>query len=64
MRRVGEACRKIEAENKSRMKVAVVVNKRAPSAGLSSPSKAGPSVDVDTDCWFCRSKGFECVRKV
>jgi hypothetical protein len=64
MQQIGEARRKIEAENKSRMKMAVVVNKQAPSAGLLSPSKAGLSAEVDTDCWFCRSKGFECVQKV
>jgi hypothetical protein len=63
MRRAGEARRKA-AEASQRMEMTVVVNRRAPTAGPSSPAKAGRSTEVETDCWFCRSKGLECVQKV
>jgi hypothetical protein len=60
---VEEARRKI-AEANQRMELTVEMKKRAPTAGPSSPAKAGRSTEVETDCWFCRSKGLECVRKV
>jgi hypothetical protein len=63
MRRAGEARRKA-AEANQRMEMTVEVKRWAPTAGPSSPAKAGRLTEVDTDCWFCRSKGLECVRKV
>jgi hypothetical protein len=60
---IEEARRKI-AEANQRMELTVEMKKRAPTAGPSSPAKAGRSTEVETDCWFCRSKGLECVRKV
>jgi hypothetical protein len=63
MRLVGEARRKI-AEANQKMEMTVEMKKRALTAGPSSPAKAGRSTEVETVCWFCRSKGHECVRKV
>jgi hypothetical protein len=63
MRRAGEAHRKA-AEANQRMEMTVEVKRRAPMAGPLSSAKAGRSTEVDMDCWFCRSKGLKCVRKV